>query len=132
MTATATDPIGNTSEFSFLAVLDVDGNGKYDALTDGLIVLRYMFGLTGPSLTSGAVGNGATRSDPSAVLAYLNGVRAWLDVDDNQQVDALTDGLMILRYMFGLRGASLTDGALGSGAARNTSQIESYIQSLMP
>ena len=132
VTATATDPIGNTSEFSPLAVLDVDGNGRYDALTDGLIVLRYLFGLTGPSLTSGAVGSGATRSDPNAVLAYLDGVRAWLDVDDNNQADALTDGLLILRYMFGLRGASLTAGALGSGAARNTSQIESYIQSLMP
>ena len=34
-----------------------------------------------------------------------------LDVDGNGQIDALTDGLMIIRYMFGLRGASLTPGA---------------------
>ena len=114
------------------SVLDVDGNGKYDALSDGLIILRYMFGLTGPSLLNGAIGDAATRSDPPAVLAYLNGIRTQLDVDDNKQVDALTDGLMILRYMFGLRGASLTGGALGDGAARNAAQIESYIKSLMP
>ena len=29
------------------AVLDIDGNGAVDALTDGLLVLRYLFGLTG-------------------------------------------------------------------------------------
>lgn len=56
-----------------------------------------------------------------------------LDVDGNGQVTALTDGLMILRYLFGLRGDSLTLGAMGPGAARNTSAlIEAYIGSLLP
>ena len=27
--------------------LDIDGNGQYDALTDGLLLLRGMFGLDG-------------------------------------------------------------------------------------
>ena len=31
-----------------------DSPKKYDARTDGMIVLRYLFGLTGTSLTSGA------------------------------------------------------------------------------
>ena len=35
--------------------LDVDGNGKYDALTDGLLILRFMFGLDGESLIFGTV-----------------------------------------------------------------------------
>ena len=39
---------------SFVA-LDVDGDGKLDALTDGLLLLRGMFGLTGDSLINGAV-----------------------------------------------------------------------------
>jgi hypothetical protein len=38
-----------------------------------------------------------------------------LDVDGNNQVDALTDGLMLLRAMFGLTGTAVTDGALGVG-----------------
>jgi hypothetical protein len=55
------------------------------------------------------------------------------DVDGNGTVDALTDGLMLLRYQFGLRGASLIQGALGQGAARNTSTlIENYIASQIP
>ena len=35
--------------------LDIDGNNQYDALTDGLLILRNMFGLDGSSLIAGAV-----------------------------------------------------------------------------
>ena len=113
--------------------LDVDGNGTYDALTDGLLVLRWLFGLTGPSLVNGAIGTGATRTTSTDVIAYLNSVRPVLDVDGNGQFDALTDGLMIIRYLFGLRGNSLIVGAVGTGATRTTAAaIETYIQGLMP
>ena len=37
---------------------DVDGNGADDALTDGLLVLRHEFGLTGATLTAGALAPG--------------------------------------------------------------------------
>ena len=113
--------------------LDIDGNGSYDALTDGLLILRWMFGLTGTGLTSGALGPNATRIVPSEIIAYLTALRPALDVDANTQVDALTDGLMIIRYMFGLRGASVVSNALGPNATRTSAAaIESYIQSLMP
>ena len=42
-------------------LLDVDGNGKVEAVTDGLMLIRYLFGLRGPSLIAGAIGTGATR-----------------------------------------------------------------------
>ena len=45
--------------------------------------------------------------------------------------DALTDGLVIVRYLFGLRGSALVAGAIGVGATRTTPQIEAYIQTLM-
>ena len=115
------------------ATLDIDVNQKYDALTDGLIVLRYLFGLTGSSMTLNALGPGATRTDPTQIKLYLDQVRPMLDIDDNGQTDALTDGLMLLRYLFGLRGDSLTTNAIGSNAKRmQAPQIEAYIQSLMP
>ncbi len=41
-----------------------------------------------------------------------------LDLDDDGNVDAQTDGLMLLRAWLGLRGSALTAGALGSGARR--------------
>ena len=43
------------------AVLDVDANGAVQPLTDGLLVLRHLFGFTGSTLTSGALGVGCSR-----------------------------------------------------------------------
>ncbi|CAI8367993.1 MAG: Uncharacterised protein [Cellvibrionales bacterium UBA7375] len=34
---------------------DMDGNGKVDALSDGLIILRYAFGMTGENLVDSAI-----------------------------------------------------------------------------
>ncbi|MEO8135665.1 MAG: hypothetical protein ABI831_17015 [Betaproteobacteria bacterium] len=53
--------------------LDVDGNQAIDALTDGLLIIRAMFGLTGTAVTSNAVGNGATRATWAQIRPYLNG-----------------------------------------------------------
>ena len=112
--------------------LDVDGNGNYDALTDGLLVLRWLFGINGTGLVSGATGAGAVRTAAPDIIGWLESKRASLDVDGNLKTDALTDGLMILRYMFGLRGTALTSGAIGAGASRTTAAIEAYIPTLMP
>jgi len=54
-----------------LDVADVDGNGVTDALTDGLLLLRYAFGIRGTALTAGAIGPGATRITPAAIEEYL-------------------------------------------------------------
>ncbi|MEO7761009.1 MAG: hypothetical protein ABIS68_03750 [Casimicrobiaceae bacterium] len=53
--------------------LDVDGSNSIDALTDGLLMLRAMFGLTGTAVTNGAVAAGAPRANWTAIRAYLNG-----------------------------------------------------------
>ncbi|MEO8135803.1 MAG: hypothetical protein ABI831_17730, partial [Betaproteobacteria bacterium] len=74
--------------------VDIDGNGSYDALTDGLIAIRYLFGLSGSPLTAGALGGAATRTNPLPMLDYLNDIRPVFDVDGNGQVAALGDGLL--------------------------------------
>lgn len=112
------------------SVLDIDGNGKFDALTDGLMTLRHLFGLSGASLTSGATVSGATRTGATAVLSYLDGINPQLDIDGDGKSDALTDGVLLIRYLFGLRGASLVSGAVSANATRTTSQIEAYVNSL--
>jgi hypothetical protein len=56
------------------AVLDVDGDGAVKALTDGVLVLRYLFGFTGTTLTGGAIGSGCTRCDAAAIEDYLAGL----------------------------------------------------------
>ena len=52
-------------------VLDIDGNGTVDALTDAILVLRYTFGLRGQPLIQGAIGTGATRTTAAQIEAYI-------------------------------------------------------------
>ena len=74
----------------------------------------------------------ATR-DAASITQYLNDIRPTLDIDGNGRVDALTDGLLLLRYLFGLRDGVLIANALDPAATRTTSAaIESYIQGLLP
>ena len=99
-------------------LLDVDGNGTVDALTDGLMVLRAMFGLTGTAVTNGAVGANAQFTTWAQIQPRIR--FSALDVDGNGTTDALTDGLMIVRAMFGLTGTAVTSGAVAAGAPRAT------------
>ena len=62
-----------TGSLLSVCTLDVDGNGNTDALTDGLVILRALFGLTGTSVTAGAIGGGAARTTWPQIRAYLNG-----------------------------------------------------------
>ena len=113
--------------------LDIDGNGQYDALTDGLLLLRGTFGLTDTSLISGAVANDAEYTKAEDVESRISLLGELADVDGNGSVDALTDGLIVLRYLFGLTGDVLIEGVVASDATRiEASDIESYLESLMP
>ena len=51
--------------------LDIDGDDEAKALTDGLLLIRYLFGFTGNALTAGAVGASAERKTASAIQAYI-------------------------------------------------------------
>jgi hypothetical protein len=114
-----------------LVVLDVDGNGTLDPLTDGLLVLRGLFGFTGASLTTGAVGAMCTRCDETTISSYLLTIGPLLDVDGNGSTDPLTDGILALRFLFGFSGATLTTGAIGAGCSRcDAPSIEAYLVGL--
>jgi hypothetical protein len=55
--------------------IDVDGDGENLPLTDGLLVLRYLFGFTGPALITGAVDlTDCTRCDATSILAFLDSI----------------------------------------------------------
>ena len=51
--------------------LDIDGDGDSKPLTDGLLLIRYLFGFSGDSLISGAIGTGAERDTAEKVEAYI-------------------------------------------------------------
>jgi hypothetical protein len=111
---------------------DFDKDGTLDALTDGLLLLRYAFGLRGDSLTNAAISSESTLT-PQGVEANIEQAESIADIDNNGSIDALTDGLLLLRYAFGLRGDNLVDGAIASDSTRTTAEdIEAYIESYMP
>ena len=112
--------------------LDIDGDGEFDALTDGLLVIRSMFGLSGDALIDGVLGQNAQRSSSNEIEQRIVLLGNKLDVDGNGQVDALTDGLLTLRFLFGLSGTTLVDNVIAANATRfEPSEIESYFDDLM-
>jgi hypothetical protein len=111
---------------------DFDGNGEVDALTDGLLLLRHAFNLRGDALVSSAVSPDSPLSG-AEIEANINAAYQIADIDDDGNVDALTDGLILLRYMFNLRGEILVADAVATGAARTShADIEQYIVAHMP
>jgi hypothetical protein len=113
--------------------IDLDGNGAYDALTDGLLLLRGMFGLTGDALTGGTVASNATYTAAVDIESRIATLGDLADVDGNGQIDALTDGLLTLRYLFGLEGDTLINGVVAADATRTSAaDIEAHLASLMP
>jgi len=116
--------------------LDIDANQTPDALTDGLLIIRYLFGLKGGlSLVENAVDTqNGTRTTSENIKAHIENGLPYLDIDNNNQMDALTDGILIIRYLFGLtEGDSLINNAVDPQGTRTTSEsIKAYLDSLMP
>jgi len=113
--------------------LDIDGNEKYDALTDGLLLLRGMFGLDGSALVTGTVASDATYTESVDIESRIATLGDLADIDGNGEIDALTDGLLTLRYLFGLQGDTLINGVVASDATRKTAEeIEAHLETLMP
>ena len=113
--------------------LDIDGNEKYDALTDGLLLLRGMFGLDGSALITGTVASDATYTESVDIESRIATLGDLADIDGNGEIDALTDGLLTLRYLFGLQGDTLINGVVAVDATRKTAEeIEAHLETLMP
>jgi hypothetical protein len=113
---------------------DIDGDGQGEALTDGLLIVRFIFGFTGDSLIMGAYDPmECDRCDSTAIANYLASLGLQLDIDANGMVQPLTDGLLVLRYLFGFRGSILTSGAVDLDACNRCipEEIEPFISSLL-
>jgi hypothetical protein len=133
--------IGNTPYFC-LARLK---GGPYDAPTcnlnadlnkqvagnDGMLVIRYVLGYTGDALTDGALGAnpGRTAQQIESHFTQLK-TEGKLDADGDGEVNAMTDGLLILRAMLGLSGDALIAGARNASHpnVRSAQQILTWIE----
>lgn len=111
---------------------DFDNDGNTDALTDGLLFLRYTFGLRDSLLVEGAISESSTLST-AQVESIIESSLGIADIDGDNRVDALTDGLLLLRYLFGLSGDALIVGAISVDATRSSAEdINNYLISYMP
>ena len=95
---------------------DIDGNGVVEAKTDGLLLVRYLLGFRGAVLVADAVGTSPVpaRSTPVDIEAFL-AVNTY-DLDGNGSTSALTDGVLLTRYLLGQTNGALTQGAIGGGS----------------
>ena len=114
------------------ATWDFDGNGEVDALTDGLLLLRYTFSLRGESLSRNVIAADSPLL-PNEVEAEIVNAMVIADIDDSGDVDALTDGLLLLRYLFGLEGEALVQSVTAYGAQRTSAEdVYDYIVKFLP
>jgi hypothetical protein len=114
------------------ATWDFDGNGQADALTDGLIFLRHAFGVRGASLTDSVMATDSTMTSNEVQVA-VEKAQVIADIDGDGNVDALTDGLILLRYMFDIRTENLVDDVVSANATRASAEsVQQHIELYMP
>ena len=111
--------------------LDIDVDGLQQALTDGILAIRFTAGFVGDSLIRNAVNLDGTRTSAAEILTYLMARHDLLDIDGDGVVQPLTDGVLFLRYLAGFSGATLIRGAIAEAATRTTApEIQVYLAEL--
>lgn len=109
--------------------LDVDRDGRMLATTDGMLVNKFMNGSDAYYATW--IPNDALGPPGGSFGAYLAGMKPMLDIDGDGSVIPETDGILIVRYMLGMRGSALIENAIGSLASRTSATaIEAHLRTL--
>jgi hypothetical protein len=94
-------------------------------------VLRAFFDFTGPTLVNAAVAGNCARCTADEIADHIAALDLVLDIDDDGALEALTDGLLVLRFLFGFTGTTLTTGAVGASCDRcDAAAIEPYLHTL--
>ena len=74
----------------------------------------------------------ATTLSAEEIKERISHLGDLIDADGSGQIDALTDGLLILRFLFGLEGDDLTKGVLAPDATRDSGQVYGHLLQLTP
>ncbi len=104
-------------------IFDIDDDSIVDNNTDGKLILRYLFDFEGPWVIEGALGVNAKRNTKEKIMGYFTCLKnkSVLDVDGDGKMDALSDGILIVRYISGFPSDKLANGAISRNATRTTS-----------
>ncbi len=111
-----------------LAALDIDGNGRVSAFSDGLILFAALDGASAATLTD-LRGPRSTRSGDE-MLAYIDALADAVDVDGNGRLSAFSDALLAFAAIDGASAGTL--GTLrGPRASRTGNVVADRIGGLM-
>ncbi len=124
-----------TVPFNVIALtLDIDDSAtatKYDAATDGLLLMRYLLGLRGSALTDGGALGATAQRNATQIEQYIANNLTGFDVDGDGQTLATSDGIMILRRLLGIPdAATITQSAKNS--SRSDADVVKAIDALRP
>ena len=78
-------------------VLDVDQDGQSLPLTDGIFVTRYLAGFRGAPL------NAESLDQATQIETRIEAIQQLLDIDGDDSVHALSDGVLVICYLAGFR-----------------------------
>ncbi|WP_158261382.1 MULTISPECIES: Calx-beta domain-containing protein [Pirellulaceae] len=126
-TGSLTGTIFNDDTSTQFAPLDVNEDGTVDASTDGNLILTVMFGLPDSNLTPFRGSSVLTEAQISNNVAALISDNT-LDVNESGNVDASTDGNLILAVLFGFAPQNLTP--LRGNTSLTNEQIFANVNSL--
>jgi len=117
--------------------LDIDGNGVVDALTDGLLLLRYFMGITGSPLTVNALGPNPIRATPQAVADYIASFSAGVPAgcaigaqpgsSSGSPLPANTSVQLTASCQSGAANFTWSTGATGPSITVTPSQVTNYV-----
>lgn len=97
------------------------------ALKDGVLLARYLKGLRGSALVDGI----AESENITELEAKLATSANQLDIDGDGNVTVDQDSMLLIRYMMDMRGESLTEGVVSTGASRtHPIEIELFLDDL--
>ena len=99
-------PTGHPS--SKLCDLDIDGSGTVEPDRDGVLLLRYLFGLRGNALIAGINQTGAARTLPATIEGYI--ASKDYDLDRSGATLTLHDGAIAQRAMMGVTSSAVASG----------------------
>ena len=111
--------------------INFDEDNVASALSDGIMLIRTLAGFSGSAIVDSAF-----QTSPQRPVTEQDGVavQEWIaqqnyDLDGDGNTNALTDGILFLRYLANFSGESLTAGALGRSATRTSAtQIIEWIE----
>lgn len=109
---------------------DIDNNNNIEASTDGKLILKYLTGFSGDSLIEDSIGPNAQRETAEEIEDYFDCLNnlGILDTDGNGESRALSDGILINRYIECYTGQELIEDVVGTGATRTTAeQVISFL-----